>query len=129
MDWDTIYEDLKVRNWVILLILSSLSYFLLSPTQTLGTIIGGFLVIANFKIFQHTLHEAFCSGGQLKTKRISIILKFYFRLLALGLIMAVLIVKEWVDPVGLAIGLSTVVIAITFLGVSMALKTKGKEAS
>jgi len=129
MDWDTIYEDLKLRNWIILLILSSLSYFLLSPAQTLGTIIGGFLVIANFNIFQHTLCEAFGNGDQLKTKRISIIFKFSFRLLALGLIMAVLIVKEWVEPVGLAIGLSTVVIAITFLGVSMALKTKGKEAS
>ena len=37
--------------------------------------------------------------------------------------------KEWIDPVGLAIGLSTMVIAITILGICMALKIKDEEAS
>ena len=129
MEWDTIYKDLKNWNWITLLILSLLSYFILSPPQTLGTIVGGFLIIANFNILQHTLRKAFGSEYILRSKRISIIFKFYFRISALGFIIAVLVLKEWIDPFGLAIGLSTVVLAITFLGISMAIKTKGREVS
>jgi hypothetical protein len=129
MEWDTIYKDLKNWNWITLLILSLLSYFILSPPQTLGTIVGGFLIIANFNILQHTLRKAFGSEYILRSKRISIIFKFYFRISALGFIIAVLVLKEWIDPFGLAIGLSTVVLAITFLGISMAVKTKGREVS
>ena len=122
MDWDIIYEDIKIWNWIILLLLSLLSYFLLSPAQTLGTIVGGFLIIANFHILQHTIRKAFGNEKILKTKRISIIFKFFFRILALGLIIAVLVLKEWVDPFGLAIGLSTVVLAMTSFGIRTALK-------
>ena len=129
MEWDTIYKDLKNWNWITLLILSLLSYFILSPPQTLGTIVGGFLIIANFNILQHILRKAFGSEYILRSKRISIIFKFYFRISALGFIIAVLVLKEWIDPFGLAIGLSTVVLAITFLGISMAIKTKGREVS
>jgi hypothetical protein len=129
MDWEVIYEDLKAKNWIILLILSSVSYFFLSPAQTLGTILGGFLIIANFKVFQYTIRKAFSSDGILRTGRTSIIAKYYFRLLVLGIIIFVLISKGWVDPVGLAIGLSTVVISIITLGVSMLFKTLGEEAS
>lgn len=129
MEWDTIYKDLKNWNWITLLILSLLSYFILSPPQTLGTIVGGFLIIANFNILQHTLRKAFGSEYILRSKRISIIFKFYFRISALGFIIAVLVLKEWIDPFGLAIGLSTVVLAITFLGISVAIKTKGREVS
>jgi hypothetical protein len=129
MDWKTVYEDLKVQNWIILLILSSISYFLLSPSRTLGTILGGFLIIANFKVFQHTIRNAFSPDGLLVSRKISIIAKYYFRLLVMGVIIFVLINKGLVDPVGLALGLSTVVISIVIFGIGMALNTFTKEAS
>ena len=122
MDWEIIYEDLKANNWIILLILSSISYFLLSPAQTLGTILGGLIIIANFKVFQHTIRKAFSSDGVLKGRRLSIIAKYYFRLLILGIIIFFLISKGLVDPVGLAIGLSTIVISVLVLGISLALR-------
>jgi len=128
MNWETIYEELKVKSWFVLLIFSSISYFILSPAATLGVITGGILIIANFHIFQFTLGKAFGNNGQLKTRRVLIYINYYFRLLALGVIIFILLRKGWVDPVGLIIGLSTVVAAIAFLGVSMALKTKGGEA-
>jgi len=129
MDWEIIYEELKARNWVILLILSSLSYFVLSPAQTLGTILGGLLIIANFKLLQHTIRKAFSSDGRFNAGKVSIIAKYYLRLLVLGIIIFVLIDKGWVDPIGLAIGLSTVVISISVLGISMAKKILKEEAS
>lgn len=129
MDWEVIYEDLKAKNWIILLILSSAGYFLLSPAHTLGIILGGFLIIANFRVFQYTIRKAFSSDGILRTGKISIISRYYFRLLALGIIIFVLINKEWVDPIGLAIGLSTVVLSILTLGINMLLKASSEEAS
>lgn len=128
MNWETIYEELKKICWFVLLIFSSVSYFLLDPAATFGIIVGGILIITNFHIFQYTLGKAFNNTGKLKTKRITIYLNYYFRLFALGVIIFVLLRKGLIDPVGLVIGLSTVVVAITFLGVSMALKTKGGEA-
>jgi len=129
MDWEIIYEELKVNNWITLLILSSTSYFLLSPSQTLGTITGGLIVIANFRVFQHAIRKAFSPDGLFKSSRTSIILRYYIRLLVLGIIIFILIWKGWVDPVGLAIGLSTVVISIFTLGIRMAMKIFAGEAS
>lgn len=129
MDWEIIYGDLKVKSWLVLLVLSSLSYFLMSPAWTTGIITGGFLVIANFGIFQNILRKAFNSESQLKARKAAIFFNFYFRLLFLSLIIILLLKQRWINPIGLTIGISTVVIAIAFLAISMALKTKSKEIS
>ena len=129
MDWEVVYEDLKKLSWVILLILSLFSYFLFSPAQTLGTVIGGLLIITNFKIFQSSICKIFYKADFIRINKVSIILKYYIRLIAIGFVIFLLLMKGWVDPVGLAIGLSTLVISITILGISMAFKIKDEEAS
>jgi len=86
----------------------------------MGVILGGFIIIANFKVFQHTICCAFSPQGIMRKKKISIIAKYYLRLLALGIIIYILITRGWVDPVGLAVGLSTVVISIVSFGISSA---------
>lgn len=128
MNWEKIYEALKVKYWIVLLISSSISYFFLSPATTLGVIAGGILIITNFHIFQFTLAKAFNNKGKLKKRRITIYFNYYFRLFALGIIIFLLLKKGYVEPIGLVIGLSTVVLAIAFLGISMALKARGGEA-
>ena len=128
MYWEIVYKDLKILNWIILLILSLSSYILLSPEQTLGTIIGGLLIIANFNVFQHSIRRIFNSTDFKKINKTSIILKYYIRLITLGFIIFLLLMKGWINPVGLAIGLSTLVISITILGIGMVLKTKNEEA-
>jgi hypothetical protein len=128
MEWKTIYEEIRVKNWIVLLILSSAGYFLLSPSQTFGIIMGGLLIIANFKVFQRSIQKAFSPDGLLKKSNISIIIRYYVRLLVLGTIIAILIGKRWADPIGLAIGLSTVVISISAMGIRMAMKIFAEEA-
>jgi hypothetical protein len=128
MEWKTIYEEIRVKNWIVLLILSSAGYFLLSPSQTFGIIMGGLLIIANFKVFQRSIQRAFSPDGLLKKSNISIIIRYYVRLLVLGAIIAILIGKRWADPIGLAIGLSTVVISISAMGIRMAMKIFAEEA-
>jgi hypothetical protein len=128
MEWKIIYEEIRVKNWIVLLILSSAGYFFLSPGQTFGIIMGGLLIIANFKVFQRSIQKAFSPDGLLKKSNISIIIRYYVRLLVLGAIIAILIGKEWADPIGLAIGLSTLVISISAMGIRMAIKVFAEEA-
>lgn len=128
MEWKIIYEEIRAKNWIVLLILSAAGYFLLSPYQTLGIIIGGLLIIANFNFFQNAICKAFSSDGLLKAGKKSIVIGYYIRLLVLGAILSILIGKGWADPIGLAIGLSTVVISISALGIRMAMKIFAGEA-
>ncbi|MGD2125449.1 MAG: ATP synthase subunit I [Desulfobacteraceae bacterium] len=129
MDWEVVYRDLKILNWTVLLILSAVSYFFASHSLSLGVILGGLIIIANFNVLQYTIRRAFTPGGVMIRGKASIILKYYFRLLALGVIIYFLIAKGWTDPVGLTIGLSTVVISIVIFGVHAALKTMSRETS
>ena len=128
MDWKILYSTLKTLNWLILLALSLLSYFFMSPPWTTGVIAGGLITIANFGLLQHTIKGVFSSEKIEKTVKLTIVAKYYFRLLALGVILFILITGGWVDPVGLAVGLSTVVFSIVGVGIRMALKTPTREA-
>lgn len=129
MDWEEIYKHLKKLNWLILLILSLVSYVLLSHALTFGIILGGLIIMANFHVFQHTIRRSFSPEGVMHTPKVAIIAKYYFRLLALGIIIYIFITRGWVDPVGLGIGLSTVVISIVSLGIGRAWKTRTGEAT
>ena len=128
MDWKTLYRELKTINWFVLLILASGSFFVMSPRFTTGVILGGIIVIANFNLLQHAVYGAFSPGGAAAKAKAGIIAKFYLRLLALGVIIYLLIVNGGIDPIGLGVGLSTVVFSIIVLGIHMALKTKTGEA-
>jgi hypothetical protein len=129
MDWEKVYGVLKKRNWVILLVLSTISYLFMDHAVTLGVILGGFIIIANFRVFQHTIRSAFAPDGRMATKKGSIIVKYYLRLLALGMIIYFLVTKGWVNPIGLAIGLSVVVFGIVSFGIEMAWRTFAKGAA
>ncbi len=122
MDWDEVYSEIKKRNWITLLVLSSASYFLFSSALTFGVIAGGFIVIMNFSLFQHTLNKAFSPENKNKAKKSKILIKGFLRLLALGILLYFLIVTLSVHPIGLAFGLSTVVISIVSFGISNAAK-------
>lgn len=128
MDWEKISKILETQNWIILLILGSASFFLMSSTFTLGIILGGLIIIANFNLLQQTIRKGFPSNGTSQTKKASIIAKFYLRLAVVGMLIYVLITQRWVNPVGLAIGLSIVVISIVGLGIHMIWKASSGEA-
>jgi small-conductance mechanosensitive channel len=127
MDWEHVYRNLKYLNWVILLLLASVSYFLMSNKFTTGVIIGGLMVIANFHVFQHTIHQGFSADVSRTTKKISVIAKYYLRIAAMGILIYLSLSQKWVDPVGLIVGLSIVVIGIVSLGILMIRTTFSKE--
>jgi len=112
MDGEKLFRNLRSLNWGILLLLAAVSYFLMEQAFTLGILVGGLMIIANFNILKHTIQKGFSTDGILQPKKASIIVKSYLRLAAMGALIYLLITRQWVHPVGLAIGLSIVVISI-----------------
>jgi hypothetical protein len=121
-------QDTKIFNWVILFILSALSGVFMEVQFTLGVILGGLIIIANFSLLHHTMRNAFSDQSTMKGKKMALIAKFYFRLAIMGLIIYILITEAWVNPLGLAVGLSIVVLSILNLGIRAAFRTSSREA-
>jgi hypothetical protein len=126
MEWEKLVGILRTLNWVILLLLGSASFLFMSWTFTLGVIVGGLMIIANFNLLQHTIRKGFSSNGVLETKKASIIAKYYLRLAALGLLIYVLMRQQLVHPVGLTIGLSIIVMSIVALGIHLVWKSSSR---
>jgi len=129
MDWETVYKDLTKRNWIILLGLSTISTLFMDHHVTLGVILGGLIIIVNFKVLQHTIRRAFPSEKVVESKKSILIIKGYLRLLVLGVVMYFTLKLDMVDPIGLTVGLSTVVFSIVSLGISRAFKILAGEAT
>ncbi len=128
MNWNNLQKHLRLLNWVILLILSSASSLLMSYIFAAGVLLGGLIAITNFHVLQHTIRGAFQPEGNMKRGKFSIIIKSYLRLVAIGVILYIVIDKSLVDPIGLAVGVSTILFSIVSLGISLAVKTKAGEA-
>jgi ATP synthase I chain len=128
MEWQRFHHILTMLNWLILLCFVSIGTFSMGPFWTTGVLAGGLIAIANFTVLQRTVRRAFSPEGIHQGARFSIVGKYYLRLLALGVILYLLITKGWIDPVGLAVGLSTVVLSIVGLGIGLALRIRTKEA-
>jgi hypothetical protein len=128
MDWKQLHKLLSILNWVILLILGCASALWMPSAFTGGVILGGLIAIANFHVLQHTVQGVFSPQGNMRKGKFSIILKYYLRLFALGLIIYILLKKGFVDPVGLAVGVSVIVFSIIGVGINLALKSKTTEA-
>lgn len=120
---------MSALHWAVLLGLSATSYFLMDPSFTLGVILGGLIVVSNFNLMQHSISRSFSFRGATEKIKASIVLKFYLRLLVLGLILYALIQWRWVDPVGLAVGLSTVLFSIVIFAIRGTLRMKNGEGA
>jgi hypothetical protein len=128
MEWQRFHKILRMLNWLVLLCVSLASYFSMSPFWTTGVLLGGLIAIANFDLLQRTVRGAFSPEGIHQGARFSIVGKSFLRLLALGIVLYVLITRGWIDPVGLTVGLSTVLLSIVGLGIGLALGIRTKEA-
>jgi len=129
MDWERAFKILKTLNWVILLLLSSASFFFMGNGFTAGVVMGGFLIIANFNLLQRTITRAFSPSGVFGANKGAVVGKYYLRMAVLGLLIYLLISQSWINPVGLAVGLSVVVVSIVTLGVLLVWKKSSGEVA
>ena len=108
------------RNWLILGLLLAASLPCGDGSLTVGILAGGLVAIAGFTWLQRSLRRLF--ADQISGARARYQFGFLLRLLALSSVLAVFVAVIKINPVGLVIGLSVVVINLLWLALQRALK-------
>ena len=119
-------QRIKSLNWVVLALFSLGSLLLGDMRFSVGVMAGGLLAIANFGALGHTIERAFSPDGIFRAKKKTVVAKYYLRMAAMGLAVYLLITRQVVHPIALAIGLSVIVVSISVFGVKSALKKSGE---
>lgn len=118
---EALLSRLEQFNWVLLALLASGSFVFFSRKFALGVLAGGILAVANYYLVKRSLRRALDPERQGKT-RFLYLLKYGLRFAALGLTIALLLIKGWVSPLGMLLGLSIIVLGIALVGVVEARK-------
>ena len=113
-------------NWILLATVSLLGLALSPAGIVRGIVFGGLLVNINFHLLYRTLKRAL-TPPHLTSYQV-VLAKYYLRFVASGFIIFVLIAGNYVNPVGLIIGLSVVVFSIMLATLREITKLIFKEA-
>ena len=128
---DPLQKRLEIQNWIVLGVLTLISFALVSVDFAMGVLCGGLISIANFYWLYRSVKKAFLQFPE-KTKSF-IMIRYYLRFVLSGIILYLLITRTTFSVIGLLIGLSVVVINIVFTTVvevskkNLTLKTKEVE--
>jgi len=98
-------------NWFLFLTGSAFALINQPLLFASGFAAGGLIVTANFHLLARTLKRSFVPG-RLSSSNV-VLAKYYIRFFFSGLIIFFLISRHVVDPLGLLLGLSVVVVSIT----------------
>jgi hypothetical protein len=107
---DQLLGEIARRNWVVLTGLVLLSLLWRSAPITLGVLSGGLVAIGGYLWLQHSLRGVLAEPSRHSARSFKI--TYFIRLGSLAAILLLLITVAGVNPVGLAVGLSVVVINI-----------------
>jgi len=113
-------------NWILFIVISILGFLLLPAEFARGMLFGGLLVTMNFHLLAKTLKKAL-TPPHLSSHNV-IIAKYYLRFIGSGFIIFILIAGNFVNPLGLIIGLSVVVFSIMLATMFEIAKLIFKEA-
>lgn len=102
--------DIARRNWVVLTGLVLLSLLWRSAPVTLGVLSGGLVAIGGYLWLQHSLKKVIAEPSRHSARGFKI--SYFIRLGSLAAVLLLLITVAGVNPVGLAVGLSVVVVNI-----------------
>ena len=114
---NNIFAAVTRGSWILLGVLAGAGYLLHSARFATGVLTGGILVLANFYWLRSILTRALNLQPE-KAPRYAH-LRYLVRLIVIGIIIAVLIVRAHIDVIGLLVGLSIVVVMMTALSLYM----------
>ncbi|MBW6511130.1 MAG: ATP synthase subunit I [Desulfuromonadaceae bacterium] len=115
-------RQLAIRNWVILCALLILSLLWHSKAVTLGVLAGGLTAIIGFYWLHHALVKTLQNPTSFAARGFKH--SYFVRLGALAATLVVLIVVLKVNPLGLAVGLSTVILNILWVAIERSMFTR-----
>jgi hypothetical protein len=99
-----------LTNWILFSAASALGLILSPADFARGIIFGGLIVTINFHLLYRTLKKAF-RPPHLASHQV-VLAKYYLRFIVSAFIIFILISQHYVNPLGLIIGLSVVVVSI-----------------
>lgn len=109
---DPLQKKLEISNWIVLGVFLMASLFLMPVRFSLGVLLGGLISIVNFHWLARDLRSVFhrLSEGS----KSSITLKYFVRFTVTAAVLYFIISADFIDVIGLVIGLSLVMINIVF---------------
>ena len=113
-------------NLITFAVLSAGALVLFTPYVALSLMVGGVIALINFRLLQASVNRALLLG-----KRAAVgttLLKYYLRFAATALVIFILVRQGLVEPLGLLVGLSVVVITIFVWTLGQALKLAKQTA-
>jgi len=124
---ERILRFVTFTNWILFFAASLAGILMLSPGVARGIVFGGLIVTVNFHLLSRTLKNALTPPHLAPFG--AVLAKYYLRFIASSLIIFVLISSHYVDPLGLFIGLSVVVVSIMLATMGELRKHIFKEAT
>jgi hypothetical protein len=122
-------KKMLVMSWVYLLILVLGSWIISSWSFAWAVLAGGIISIVSFHVSQRDVtafmdslvpgQEGAVEKGTIKKSKKGFILKFWFRLFLIGLVLFFLIKSSNINVFGLILGLTTVVFTVTLSAVTV----------
>jgi hypothetical protein len=98
-------------NWILLLVASAVAGIIAKFDVATGILAGGLIVTINFHLMYRSLKKNLIPPPHLSSAK-SVFAKHYLRFVSSIIVIYILISKSYVDPGGLLIGLSVVVMSI-----------------
>mgnify|MGYP006303101665 CR=1 FL=1 len=113
-------------NWILFAVTGIVGFMTAPPPFAMGIVAGGLIATVNFHLLYRTLKRS------LKPPHIAshnaVLVKYYIRFIASGIILFLLIAGGYVAPLALFIGLSIVVASIMLGTIREFTKLISKEA-
>ncbi len=113
---------IQLFNLFVIMVFTLGSWYIVDWTLARSVLIGGVLANGSFFLLkrdiEQLLERAASSGEQakgIKMEKIMFFLKFYARLMVLGLLLFVLTTKISINMIGLVLGLSTVMLSVVIV--------------
>ena len=115
----TMERNIEIGNWVVLGVFAIVSFLFMPGRFAMGVLLGGLISIANFRWLSRDLRIVFLKHADKATP--FIIVKYYIRVIFVGVVLFFVITRAPVDVFGLLLGLSVVVINIilTVIGANL----------
>ncbi|PIE59774.1 MAG: hypothetical protein CSA32_02360 [Desulfobulbus propionicus] len=116
---------------LLLVLLSAGSWLAVDKVFAISVLIGGILANSSFLLLKNDteqiLGKVAVAGGRSGTvsrvETVRFFIKFYARLIILGLLLLVLIARVEMDMIGLSLGLATIMISVIAMMLSRVKKT------
>ncbi|MCP3892290.1 MAG: hypothetical protein GY702_25970 [Desulfobulbaceae bacterium] len=123
-------QKMQVVSWVVLVVITAFSAMFMSLAFAWSVMVGGMISIASFFISNKDILKLIDSVTSLSSPedrkataqqgQKGYLLKFWLRIVIIGVVLFVLIKWKLVNIFGLILGLSTVVISIMFISMNVA---------